>query len=121
MPPFLTLVFGRLLGAKWWLLAIAVTAAASYGIGYIAAQKHSEGVLADKVMEGYARGVEAQRKFDEKDRQDAREDAAKREAANETREAKLREIIATLPTLVPRNAACKLSVDAVKRLNEVAK
>jgi hypothetical protein len=108
-------------GAKWWLLAIAITAAASFAGGYQRATRLAEGILADRVLEAYDKGAAAQKRWDDAQHKKAMADYIRRTEANQKRDRVAEEIISQVPVLVPHNDACTISAEAMKALNEVIK
>lgn len=101
------------------LIAIVVALVISFGSGYFIATSQAENKLVTAAQEAYAQGTTAQAKYDAAEFAAAQADYQKRLAANQKRDTVVAAIEQDLPTLVPEVAACSVSADAMKRLNEV--
>lgn len=111
---------GSLFGSYWvWLIVIAVVAAGAFGLGYERATSLAENKLVSAQMEMYAKGVTAQKNFDDGQFKVSSADFARRHAADVKRLKNLQTILDNLPVLVPRQDACSISPEAMKKLNEV--
>lgn len=112
--------FAKLIIPDWArYAALAAIVVVSFGAGYGIATSQAENKLVTATQEAYAQGTTAQAKYDATQFVAAQADFTKRHAADEKRNTVVAAIERDLPTIVPEVAACSVSAEAMKRLNEV--
>lgn len=104
---------------KYWLIAIAVATVVAFGSGFFLATSQAEDKLVAGAAEAYSKGTDAQARYDAGEFKKAQADSARRQVADEKRDTVVAAIEQAIPTLVPPVAACTVSAEAMKRLNEV--
>lgn len=115
---------GSLLGgAQYWLLAMAVTSVAAGAFGYYEgnAQVITKVINASnaQIAAAHDDATKAQADRDAKDFAADRADYERRLASAQSRAAALQAALNHLPKLVPHQAECKVSAEAMKSLNAV--
>lgn len=113
-----TSITGWVAGAKFWLIACALTAAVAGATGYFVATGQAEKHMATAITEASAKATKAQSDQDAKDFAVTRADFAKRLAEANRRGPAAATIYKDRIILVPHQEACKVSKDAMHMLND---
>ena len=109
-------------GAKYWLIALAVSNIATGAIFYYKGSDHvltkTINATTAQLVSARAEGAAAQSKQDADDQASTKADYEKRLAADAKRNAALEALLKNKPILIPHNAVCLVSKATMSLLND---
>lgn len=118
MKSFFSEAWSFITGAKFWLIAVALTGAVAFAGGWYSGSTHEAGIMAKAAVQAAQVAQAAQAKKDAADWKIAKADYEKRLAVNQKADVVYQTIYRDRVKLVPNPTKASVSAAAMKALND---